>query len=123
VNKKQVVVFRPPNLKNPKRKHLPRAHSRRVKWQMGQSKLSFREPGIMNVVKTYRVIGVRSGGASVVVDEGLTVERANHVWTLLACANAFPRVRIEIDQPLPNGVSPAGFPWESTPLAGGPMAG
>ena len=61
----------------------------------------------MGTCKTYRVVGVRSSGERVAVDEGLTIERANQVWILLACANAFPRVQIEPDRSIPNDVPAA----------------
>jgi hypothetical protein len=53
---------------------------------------------ILDSSETYRVVGVRADGARVVVEEGLTIERANHVRTLLLNANAFPEVKVEPDE-------------------------
>jgi hypothetical protein len=47
----------------------------------------------------YRVVGVRADGVRVVVDEGITAERAQHFRMLLIDANAFPDARVEADEP------------------------
>jgi hypothetical protein len=48
---------------------------------------------------TYHVVGVGADGVREIVDEGLTLERANRVRTLLVNANAFPDVGVEPDGP------------------------
>ena len=46
----------------------------------------------------YRVVGVRADGVRVVVDEGITADRARHFRMLLVDANAFPDARVEADE-------------------------
>jgi hypothetical protein len=54
----------------------------------------------LDAFETFRVVAERADGARVVVEEGLTIERANHVRMLLLNANAFPEIRVEPDEPL-----------------------
>jgi hypothetical protein len=49
------------------------------------------EPGLC------RVVCVRADGARVIIDDGLSTERAHHIRMLLVAANAFPDVSVEPD--------------------------
>ena len=49
----------------------------------------------MDEPETYRVAGMRADGTQVVMEEGITLERATHVRMLLLNANAFQDVGVE----------------------------
>jgi hypothetical protein len=59
---------------------------------------------------TYRVAGVYTDGRRVIVDDGLTFERAGRVRSLLIGASAFAYVSVESDQPSPIKAPPIGWP-------------
>lgn len=53
-------------------------------------------PRMVPTTQTYRVVG-GNGDSRIVLDEGLTHERAEQIMRLLLVANAFPTLRIEAE--------------------------